>query len=112
MVAAIASFFAVGTSFYHSPADKFFLYLQVNVLWNNGFVVAFYIVLRNKPVIFHSGFVKKVSGVGLLEQGITDVLFVTENFVDGACVSLFSSGTGKNTVTLQTGGNLVHAETF
>ena len=60
----------------------------------------------------NSGFVKKVSGVGLLKQGITDVLLVTENFVDGACVPLFSSGTGKNTVTLQTGGNLVHTETF
>ncbi|ACR72541.1 Hypothetical protein EUBELI_01549 [Lachnospira eligens ATCC 27750] len=70
MVAAIASFFVIGTGFYHSSADKFFLYLQVNVLWNNGFVVAFYIVLRNKPVIFNSGLVKKVGGVGLLKQGM------------------------------------------
>ena len=86
VVATIASFLAVGAGFTYSPANKFFLYLQVNVLRNYGFVVAFYIVLRNKTVIFHSGFVKKVSGVGLLEQGITDVLFVTENFVDGAVV--------------------------
>ncbi len=57
VVAAIASFFAIGTGFYHSSADKFFLYLQVNVLRNNGFVVAFYIVLWNKPVIFNSGLV-------------------------------------------------------
>ena len=112
MVAAIASFFAIGTGFYHSSADKFFLYLQINVFRNNGFVVAFYIVLRNKTVILNSGFVKKVSGVGLLKQGITDVLLVTENFVDGACVLLFSSGTGKNTVTLQACSNLVHTETF
>ena len=112
VVAAIASFLAVGTGFYHSPADKFFLYLQVNVFRNNGFVIAFYIGLWNKTVIFNSGFVKKVGGVGLLEQGIIDVLLITENFVDGACVPLFSSGTGKNTVTLQTGGNLVHTETF
>lgn len=47
---------------------------------------------------------------GLLEQGITGVFFVTENFVDGACVSHFPSGTCKNTVTLQTGSNLVHTE--
>lgn len=107
VIAAVASFLAVGAGFYHSPADKFFLYLQVNVLWDNGFVVAFYIVLRNKTVIFNSGFVQKVGGVGLLDQGITDVFFVPENFVDGACVPLFSSGTGKNTITLQAGGNLV-----
>lgn len=67
-------------------------------------MVAFYIVLRNKPVIFNSGLVKKVGGVGLLKHGITDVFLVSENFVDGACVPLFSSGTGKNTVALQTGG--------
>ena len=72
MVAAIASFFAVGTSFYHSPADKFFLYLQVNVLRNNGFVVTFYIVLRDETVVFDSDFVQKVSCVGFLEQGIAD----------------------------------------
>lgn len=112
VVATIASFLAVGTGFYHSPADKFFLYLQVNVLWNNGFVVAFYIVLWNKTVIFNSGLVKKVGGVGLLKQGITDVFLVSENFVDGACVPLFSSGTGKDTVTLQACSNLVHTETF
>lgn len=61
-------------------------------------MVAFYIVLWNKTVIFNSGFVKKVGGVGLLEQGIADVLLVTENFVDGACVPLFSSDTGKGKV--------------
>ena len=104
VIATVASFFAIGTGFYHSLADQFFLYQQVNVFRNNSFVVAFYIVLGNKPVIFNSGLVKKVGGVGLLKQGITDVFLVSENFVDGACVPLFSSGTGKNTVTLQTGG--------
>ena len=112
MIATVASFFAVGTGFYHSPADQFFLYLQINVFRNNGFAVAFYIVLRNKPVIFNSGLVKKVGSVGLLKRGITDVFLVSENFVDGACVSLFSSGTGKDTVTLQASSNLVHTETF
>lgn len=34
-----------------------FLYLLVNVLRNNGFVIAFYIVLWNKTVIFNSGLV-------------------------------------------------------
>lgn len=75
-------------------------------------MVAFYIVLRHKTVVLDSGFVQKVSCVGFLEQGIADVFLVSENLVDGACVPLFSSGTGKNTVTLQSSGNLIHAETF
>lgn len=57
VIATVASFFAIGTGFYHSSADKFFLYLLVNVLRNNGFVIAFYIVLWNKIVIFNSGLV-------------------------------------------------------
>jgi len=36
-----------------------------------------------------------------LKQGITDVFFVTENFVDGACVPLFSSGTEGSTGTTE-----------
>ena len=108
VVAAVVSFLTVGAGFTYSPADKFFLHLQVNIFRNNGFVVAFYIVLWNKTVIFNSGFVKEVSGVGLLKQGITNLFLVSENFIDGACVPLFPTGTGKNTVTLQTDGNLVH----
>lgn len=57
VIAAIATFPAIDTGFDHSPADKFFLLLQVNVLRNNGFVVSFYIVLLNKTVIFNSGLV-------------------------------------------------------
>ena len=75
-------------------------------------MVTFYIVLRNETVVLDSGFVQKVCCVGFLEQGIANVFLVSENFVDGACVSPFSSCTGKNTVTLQSGGNLIHAEPF
>ena len=75
-------------------------------------MVTFYIVLRDETVILDSGFVQKVCGVGFLEQSIADVFLVSENLVDGACVSPFSSGTGKNTVALQPGGNLIHAESF
>ena len=112
MVVAIASFFAIGTGFYHSSADKFFLYLQVNVLRNNGFVIAFYIVLWNDAIVLDSGLVQEVCGISFLEQGIADVFLVSENFVDGACVLRFPSGTGKDTVTLQACSNLVHTETF
>ena len=54
VVTAVVPFLTVGAGFTHSPADKFFLYLQVNVFRNNGFVIAFYIGLWNKTVIFNS----------------------------------------------------------
>ena len=75
-------------------------------------MVAFYIVLRDETVILDSGFVQKVCCVGFLEQGIADVFFIAQDLVDGACVLPFSSGTGKDTVTLQACSNLVHTETF
>ena len=54
VVAAIGALFAIGTGFDHSPAYQFFLHLQENVLWNNCFVVAFYIVLwNNKKSTYH-----------------------------------------------------------
>ena len=75
-------------------------------------MVAFYIILRDETVVLDSGFVQKVGGVGFLEQGIADVFLIAQDLVDGACVPPFSSGTGKNTVTLQSGGNLIRAEFF
>ena len=76
VIAAVASFFAIGTGFDYSPANQFFLYLSVNVFRNNSFVVTFYIVLRDETVIFDSGFVQKVSCIGFLEQGIADVFLI------------------------------------
>ena len=75
-------------------------------------MVTFYIVLRNETVVLDSGFVQKVCCVGFLEQGIANVFLVSENFVDGACVSPFSSCTGKDTVTLQPSGNFIYVESF
>ena len=57
-------------------------------------MVAFYIVFLNKTVIFNSGLVQKVGGVGFLEQGIADVFLVSEYLVDGASVPPFSSCIG------------------
>ena len=75
-------------------------------------MLTFYIVLKDETVILDSGFVQKVCCVGFLEQGIADVFLIAQDFVGGACVPLFSSCTGKDTVMLQSGGNLIHAETF
>ena len=75
-------------------------------------MVTFYIVLRDETVVFDSDFVQKVSCVGFLEQGIADLFLVSEYLVDGACVPPFSSCTGKDTITFQPSGNLIHAESF
>ena len=108
VIAAVVSFLAVGTGFNYSPADQFL----VDFFRNNGFVVTFYIVLRHKTIILNSGLVQKVCCVGFLEQSIAYIFLVSEYLVDSASVPPFSFCTGKDTVTLQSGGNLIHAEPF
>ena len=75
-------------------------------------MVTFYIVLRDETVVLDSGFVQEVCCVGFLEQGIADVFLIAQDLVDSASVPPFSSCTGNDTVTLQSGGNLIHAEPF
>ena len=75
-------------------------------------MVAFHIVLWHDAIILDSGLVQKVCGISFLKQGIADVFLVSENLVDGAGSPFRFPCTGKNTVTLQTGGNLIHAESF
>ena len=66
MVTAVTSLFAVGAGLDHSPAHQFFLNLQVDILWNNRFVISLYIVLRHDAVVLDSGLIQKVCGVGFL----------------------------------------------
>ncbi len=76
-------------SYAGDPAQQFILNLEKKVLRNNGLMIPFHIILRHDAVVLDSGLVEKVSGIGFLEQGVTDVLFITENFIDGAGVSDF-----------------------
>lgn len=112
MVAAVATFLAVGAGLDYSPADQFFLNLQVDFLRNNSFVVTFHIVLRHEAVVLDSGFIQEIGGVSLLEKSITDVFLISENLVDGAGMPLSFACSGENAITLQTGCNLIHAEAF
>ena len=66
MIAAVAALLAIGAGLDHSPADQFFLNLQVDFFRNNSFVVPFNIVLRHQAGILNSGLIQKVSGVGFL----------------------------------------------
>ena len=112
VVAAVGALFTIGACLDHSPAYQLFLHPQENVLRNNCFVVAFYIVLWNNAIVLHSCLIQEVCGISFLKQGIADVFLIAQDLVDGACVSPFSSCTGKDTVTFQPGGNLINAEPF
>ena len=71
-------------------------------------MVTFYIVLRDETVILDSGFVQKVCCVGFLEQGITDVFLVSEDFVEGAGSPFCFACTGENAVCFQSFRNPIH----
>ena len=94
MVAAVTAFLSVSAGLNYSSAYQFFLYSHIDFFWNNGFVIAFYIVLRNDTVVLYSGLVQKVGGVGFLQKCITDLFLVTQNFVNGAGVPLCLTGAG------------------
>ena len=108
VVAAVGAFFAIGTGFDHSPAYQLFLHLQENVLRNNCFMIAFYIVLWNDAIVLHSGLVQEVCGIGFLKQGIADVFLVSEDFVDGAGPPFCFASAGEDAVCFQTFCNPVH----
>ena len=61
-------------------------------------MVAFYIVLRNNAVVFDSGFIQEVGGVGLLKKSTTDVFFISKNLVDGAGPPFCFASAGEDAV--------------
>ena len=94
------------------PAHQFILHLEKDVFWNNGLVVTLHIILRHYAVVLYPGLVEKVGGVGLLEQGVSDVLFIPEDLVDGRCMPCGLAGSGGNAVPFKSGFDLVHAVSF
>lgn len=58
------------------PAHQFILHLEKDLFWNNGLVVTLHVILRHYAVVLYTSLVEKVGGVGLLEQGVFDVLFI------------------------------------
>ena len=108
VVAAVGAIFAISACLDHSPAYQLLLHPQKNVLWNNCFVVAFYIVLWNDAIVLHSGLVQEVCGIGFLKQGIADVFLVSEDFVDGAGPPFCFASAGEDAVCFQTFCNPVH----
>ena len=68
--------------------------------------------MRDCAVVLDALFRQEVRCVGLLQQGVTHVLLITENLVDSAGVPLRFICAGENAVSHKTGGNLIHAGAF
>ena len=98
VVAAVGALFAIGACLDHSPAYQLLLHPQKNVLRNNCFMIAFYIILWNDAIVLHSGLVQEVCGIGFLKQGIADVFLVSEDFADGAGPPFCFASAGENAV--------------
>lgn len=71
-------------------------------------MISFNIVLWNDTIVFYSGLVQKVGGVSLLKECVTDVLFITQDFVDGARPPFGFPGAGENTVSFQSFSDFIH----
>ena len=70
-------------------------------------MVSFNIILRNDTVVLYSGLVQKVGGVSLLKKCITDVFFITKDFVDGARPPFCFAGAGENTISFKSFYNFI-----
>jgi hypothetical protein len=68
----------------YAATDEFLLYLHENFTRDDSFMAVFHIILRNNAMVFNSFLCEKVSGVCFLQEGIADVLLVSENLVDFA----------------------------
>lgn len=88
VLAGVAVPFAVIAGVDNVPADQFFLNQKKDVLRDNRFMVALHVVLRDGAVVLDAFFRQEARGIGLLQERITDVLFVAENLVDGAGMPL------------------------
>ena len=75
-------------------------------------LLCFDVVLRDCAVVLDALFRQEVRCVGLLQQGVTHVLLITENLVDSAGVPLRFTCAGENAVSHKTGDNLIHAGAF
>lgn len=73
-------------------------------------MVSFNIILRNDTVVLYSGLVQKVGGVSLLKKRITDVFFITKDFVNGARPPFCFAGAGENTISFKSFCNFIHVE--
>lgn len=74
-------------------------------------MVAFDVVLRNGAVVLDPLFCQEVrGGICLLKKGVTHVLLVAEDLVDGVGVPFCLASAGEDTVSHKPVCNLIHTK--
>ena len=112
VIAGEAAFLSGRADVDYPAADKLCLRLHEELLWNDRFVVALDIVLRDGTVVLDTLLCQEICGVGLLKQRVTHVFLVAENLVDGTGVPFCLASAGENAVSHKPVGDLIHAGTF
>ena len=112
MLAGVSSALSVIAQVHRTSPGKFLLHQKEDVLRDDCFVIALYVVLWNGAVVLDPLLRQEVCGIGLLEQGIADVFFVSQDLADRAGVPFCFACAGEYSVCFKTGSNLVHAEAF
>ena len=69
--------------------DEFLLYPHEYFTRDNGLVAVFHIILWDDTVVLYSRLCEEVSSVGFLQQGISDILFISQNLIDIAGMPFF-----------------------
>ena len=75
-------------------------------------MVAFDVVLGNGAIVLDLLFCQEVRGICLLKKGVTHVLLVAEDLVDGAGVPFCLASAGEDAVSHKPIGDLIHAGAF
>lgn len=91
------------------PAHKLCLHLHKEVFRDDGLMVALDIILWHGAIVLDALLCQEVRGVGFLQKGITHVLLVAENLVDGAGVPLFLTRSGEDAICHKAFGDFIHA---
>ena len=112
MIAGEAAFLACRADVDYPATDKLCLHLHEELFRNDRFVVALDVVLRNGAVVLDALLCQKVCGVGLLKQGVSHVLLISENLVDGAGVPFCLASAGENAVGHKPVSDLIHTGAF
>ena len=63
------------------PPDHFLLHLHLKVAVNNRLMTVFHIILWNNPLVLHPLFNEEVNGIGLLQKGVSDMLFIPQDLL-------------------------------
>lgn len=106
------AFLACRADMDYQATDKLRLHLHEELLWNDRFVIAIDVVLRNGAVVLDPLFCQEVRGIGLLKQGVSHIFLIAENLVDGAGVPFCLVSSGENAVSHKPVGDLIHAGAF